>query len=186
MWRWLAYPRARLAFALQGVRWGRGWRLYGVPIVQRHRQSVLEIGAGCSLRSATRANPLGANHAVILCTWQAGAVLRIGEGFAMTGGSLCAAESVMIGDGVLVGANCTIIDSDFHPSDAAERRADPKAGKTAAVVIEDGVFIGMNSLVLKGVHLGKGSTVAAGSVVTRDVPAGALAGGNPARVIREA
>ncbi len=127
-----------------------------------------------------RANPLGANHAVILCTWQAGAVLRIGEGFAMTGGSLCAAESVTIGDGVLVGANCTIIDSDFHPSDAAERRADPKAGKTAPVVIEDGVFIGMNSLVLKGVHLGKGSTVAAGSVVTHDVPAGALAGGNPA------
>ena len=56
---------------------------------------------------------------------------------------------------------------------------------TAAVRIEDKVWIGFNVIVLKGVTIGEGAVVGAGSVVVNDVPAWSVAVGNPARVIRE-
>ncbi len=102
----------------------------------------------------------------------------------MTGGVLCAAQSVIIGDRVIVGANTTIVDTDFHPLQPSNRQVEPNAGFSAPVVIDDDIFIGMNCLVLKGVHIGKGSVIGAGSVVTGDIPSGVIAAGNPARVIR--
>jgi acetyltransferase-like isoleucine patch superfamily enzyme len=57
--------------------------------------------------------------------------------------------------------------------------------KSAPVVIEDDVFIGMNCVVLKGVTIGRGSVVGAGSVVCKSLPSYIIAAGNPARVIRE-
>jgi acetyltransferase-like isoleucine patch superfamily enzyme len=183
--RWLTYPHVRLLFALNGIPWGHGWCFYGVPIIQKHRHSVMRFGSGFSLRSSTRSNPLGPNHPVIICTWQAGAVLEIGANFGMTGGILCAAERITIGDNVAVGANTSILDTDFHPLDPEQRRVKPSEARTGAVVIEDDVFIGMNCLILKGVTIGEGSVVGAGSVVTRGVPQGVLVAGNPARIIRE-
>lgn len=157
--------------------------VYGIPIIQQHRKSQMLFGNGLQLRSTPRSNPLGANHPVILCTWQSGAVLQIGENFAMTGGSIIAAERVVIGNNVNVGANTTIMDTDFHPLDIQARRLDSQPARTAPVIIEDDVFIGMNCLVLKGVRLGRGSVVGAGSVVTKDVPPSTMVAGNPARLI---
>ena len=185
IWRWLAMPIIYTQFKLNSIAWGSDWYMYGVPIIQKHRQSRMQFGKGLNLRSSARSNPLGPNHAVILCTWQAGAVLEIGANFGMTGGSICAAEMIVIGNNVAVGANSTILDTDFHPLDAETRRARPQVARTAPVVIEDDVFIGMNCLVLKGVTLGRGCVVGAGSVVTRDVPAGMVVAGNPAKVIGE-
>jgi acetyltransferase-like isoleucine patch superfamily enzyme len=185
LWRWLAYPWVRLLFATNGIPWGCGWRFHGVPIIQKHRHSVMRFGLGFSLRSSTCSNPLGPNHPVILCTLQAGAVLEIGANFGMTGGTICTAERIAIGDNVTVGANTTIIDTDFHPLDPKVRRLRPQDARTAPIIIEDDVFIGMNSLILKGVTIGKGSVVGAGSVVTKDVPPSVIVAGNPARVVRE-
>ena len=112
-------------------------------------------------------------------------MLQIGADFSMTGGSLVAEQRIIIGDRVTVGANCIITDSDFHPLEAAHHRTISLDGATAPVIIEDGVFIGMHCLILKGVTLGAGSVIGAGSVVARDVPPGVIAAGNPARVIRE-
>ncbi|MCD4686683.1 MAG: acyltransferase [Anaerolineae bacterium] len=175
----------RVLFALAGVTWGRGWKFYGVPILQKHRRSVMHIGDNLSLRSIPHSNALGPFHPVILSTRRLGARLVIGRGFGMTGGTLCAEESITIGNDVWVGGNCTITDTDFHPLKLAERLARPLDGATAPVVIEDGAFIGMQSLILKGVTIGAQSVIGAGSVVTRDIPPGVLAAGNPARVIRE-
>jgi acetyltransferase-like isoleucine patch superfamily enzyme len=180
-----SYPVIRLQFAMNGIPWCIGFRFYGIPIIQKHRQSVMRIGPFLGLRSSVRSNPLGPNHPVILCTWQAGAVLEIGSHFAMTGGALIAAERIQIGDRVNIGANTTILDTDFHPLEAEARRSHPQDAATKPVIIEDDVFIGMNCLILKGVTLGKGSVIGAGSVVTRDIPARVIAAGNPARVIRE-
>lgn len=57
-------------------------------------------------------------------------------------------------------------------------------GVSAPVVIEDDVFIGMNCIILKGVRIGARSIIAAGSVVTKNIPADCIAAGNPAKVIR--
>ena len=183
--RLLSWPVARILFATAGVRWGRGWKFYGVPILQKHRQSEIVIGDDLELRSIPHSNALGPFHPVILSTRRPGACLVIGRGFGMTGGTLCAEERIIIGDHVWVGANCVIMDTDFHPLDLDTRLARPLDGATAPVVIEDGAFIGMRSLILKGVTIGARSVIGAGSVVTRDIPPGVIAAGNPARVIRE-
>jgi acetyltransferase-like isoleucine patch superfamily enzyme len=182
--RWLAYPWVRLLFAVNGIPWRRGWHFYGVPIIQKHRRSQITFGAGLQLRSSLRSNPLGSNHPVILATWRAGACLDVGSDFAMTGGVLCSAERITIGNNVGVGANTTIIDTDFHSYNPVERLLSPLVAKTAPVTVEDGAFIGMNCLILKGVTIGQDSIVGAGSVVSRDVPPHVLVAGNPAQVIR--
>jgi acetyltransferase-like isoleucine patch superfamily enzyme len=181
---WLAYPKVRLLFAINGIPWRCGWRFHGVPIIQKHRRSVMRFGAGFRLRSSTCSNPLGANHPVILCTWQAGAVLEIGANFNMTGGALCAAERIVIGDNVTVGANTTIIDTDFHPLAPEIRRMRPQDAQTAPILIGDDVFIGMNCLILKGATIGQGSVIGAASVVTRDIPPGVIVAGNPATLVK--
>lgn len=182
---YLSYPIVWLMFIVNNIPWGRGWRFIGGPIIQKHIQSKMIFGDGLQLRSTAAANPLGANHPVILCTWQPGAILRIGDNFGMTGGVICAAEKITIGNNVAVGANTTIVDTDFHPIDPLERKIHPASAKTAPIVIEDDVFIGMSCLVLKGVTIGKGSVIGAGSVVTKSIPPGVIAAGNPAKVIRK-
>lgn len=176
-------PWARLYFWAVGVSWDSRWRLYGLPIIQKYHPSMLQIGPGAELRSWVRSNPLAPSHPVFLTTRRAGARLVIGADFGMTGGTLCADQSITIGARVTVGANSTVIDTDFHPLNPVRRRTDPADGATAPVVIEDDVFIGMNCLILKGVTLGAGSVIGAGSVVTRDVPPGAVAVGSPARIL---
>ncbi len=107
---------------------------------------------------------------------------------------LCELE-VRIGSFVVIGWNTTITDTDFHPLSPAERIADAIAvsplGKgrprpaalKLPVIIEDDVWIGPNATVLKGVRLGAGARIEAGSLVTRDVPPGMRVIGNPAQVI---
>ncbi len=182
--RGLLLPWIRVVFAVNGIKWGTGWRLYGVPVIQRHRESAMVFGPRLQLRSTLRSNPLGPNHPVFLTTWQAGAALKVGANFGMTGGVICAAESITIGDRVAIGANTTIIDTDFHPLDARWRQEHPADARTAPIVIEDDVFVGMHCLILKGVRLGQGCVIGAGSVVTRDVPPGMIAAGNPAQVLK--
>ena len=177
-----ALPMIRLAFRLCGVRWGRDWRIFGMPRLQLHRGSTLQLGDGLQLRSWASSNPLTPNHPVVFATRTARAVIRVGEECGFTGATVVAAERIEIGDRVLVGANATIVDTDFHPLDPARRRTDINAGATAPVIIEDDVFIGMNAIILKGVRLGAGCVVGAGSVVATDVPRGGRAAGNPARV----
>ena len=185
LWLWLVYPRVRLLFAYNNIPWGHGWRLHGVPIIQKHRNSRMTFGPGLRLRSSLRSNPLSPNHPVVLATWQAEAVLDIGANFKMTGGGICAAEKIIIKNDVTVGANTAIIDTDFHPLDPEYRKRNPSDAKTAMIVIENDVFIGMNCVILKGVTVGQGSVVGAGSVVMTDVPPGVVVAGNPAKIVRE-
>jgi len=185
VWRWLAYPRVRLLFAMNAIPWGSGWRIYGVPVIQKHRVSRMIFGPGFQLRSLLRSNPMAPNHPVVLSTYRQGASLEIGANFRMTGGNLCAAQKIIIGDHVVIGANTTIVDTDFHPADPVGRWVKPSDGRAAEVVIEDNVFIGMNCLVLKGVRIGRGSVIGAGSVVAKGVPSGVIAAGNPAVIIGE-
>ena len=83
---WLVYPFARIVFAYNKIKWKNGWRLYGIPIIQKHRLSTIKLGNYLNLRSTVRSNPLGLNHPVILCTWQVVQSWSIGDHFGMSGG----------------------------------------------------------------------------------------------------
>lgn len=85
-----------------------------------------------------------------------------------------------IGDDVMIGPNVSIITSG-HPLDPARRRAFVTA---KPIVIERNVWIAAGATIIGGVTIGENAVVAAGSIVTRDVPPNTLVGGNPARVIR--
>ncbi len=85
-----------------------------------------------------------------------------------------------IADDVMIGPNVSIITAG-HPLEPSQRRG-ATIGKP--IVIEKGVWIAAGATIIGGVTVGENSVVAAGSVVTRDVPPNTLAGGNPARVIR--
>lgn len=178
-------PIVRLDFAVAGISWGTGWRIHGRPIIQKHLHSTITIGNHLQLRSTARSNPLSPHHPVVISTRTPHAALNIGDFFGMTGGSIVADEYIQIGDNVSVGANTIICDTDFHPLRQTERLRAPNQGATAPVVIENSVFIGMQCLILKGVTIGEGSVIGAGSVVVKNVPAGVIVAGNPAQVIRE-
>ncbi|MEF7614438.1 sugar O-acetyltransferase [Aquincola sp. MAHUQ-54] len=85
---------------------------------------------------------------------------------------------VSVGDGTQMGPGVQLLAAD-HPRDAATRRQGLEFGRPVRVGRD--VWIGAGALVLPGVSIGDGALVAAGSIVTRDVPAGATVKGNPAR-----
>jgi acetyltransferase-like isoleucine patch superfamily enzyme len=106
--------------------------------------------------------------------------LVIGDWVGMNEGvAIMAVQEVTIGDHTLIADYVAIHDSDFHEIGPGI------PVKTAPVHIGRNVWIGRNSIVLSGVTIGMNAVIAAGSVVTSDVPANAVAGGRPARVIRE-
>jgi acetyltransferase-like isoleucine patch superfamily enzyme len=97
------------------------------------------------------------------------------------------AKSVRIGDDTLIAGDVAIFDNISHPISPAKRlaRAPITAGDVAPVVIGRNVWIGIGSIVLRGVTIGDNSIVAAGSVVTKSVPPNTLVAGNPAVPIKE-
>ncbi|MGE5595890.1 MAG: acyltransferase [Hyphomicrobiales bacterium] len=106
----------------------------------------------------------------------AGATLTIGKGtFVNRHATVNCAESITIGQYCSISWNTTIIDSDQHDP--------PGRSRTAPIVIGDHVLIGCGAIILKGVTIGDYAVVGAGAVVTRDVPAGAVVAGDPARPI---
>lgn len=107
------------------------------------------------------------------------ACLSMGGVYINKGSMIECACHISIGDDCLIGRDVLIRDSDGHVIDNNPN------GMTSPVVIEDHVWICSRAMILKGVRIGKGAIVAAGAVVTRDVPAGCMVAGVPAKVIRE-
>jgi acetyltransferase-like isoleucine patch superfamily enzyme len=183
--RWFRYLIQKRLKQL-GVRAEKSVRFYGMPIITLANDSTIEIGERTVICSDSEMTALGVNHPVVLRTLAPGAAIVIGKNTGISGGSICAATRVEIGNECLIGANVTIADTDFHPINPQGRRHnnDPLAIGTEPIVIEDNVFIGTNVVILKGVRVGKNSVIGAGSVVTKDVPANAIVAGNPARLLR--
>jgi len=185
--RWFAEKIWRLFNLLQCRVWkvklGEKCLFWGRLHLWRIAQSEIAIGDHCRFRSAFWSNRVGINRPCALSTLRSGALLSIGNHCGFSGTVISAATSVVLGDNVLCGANVTITDTDWHHVDRAKEGK--QQAPSAPVVIEDDVWLGMNVTVLKGVTVGRGSVIAPHSVVTRDIPQSVLAGGQPARVIRE-
>jgi acetyltransferase-like isoleucine patch superfamily enzyme len=165
---------------LWGVQLAERCTLVGWPILFRHRDSTIRIGKNLSLRSSLRSNFIGVNRPCYIATAAKGAVIVIGDDCGFTSTVVSGKLSIQIGNRVLCGANTTITDSDWHHIDPTRRR-DTTGIPAVPVVIEDNVWLGMNVTVLKGVRIGRDTVVAAGSIVTSDLPAGVIAAGSPAR-----
>lgn len=105
--------------------------------------------------------------------------LIVGNNSRLNGVHIDARELVKIGKNVRIAPYTIILDSDFH--DIKDHFTD---GPSKPVIIEDDVWLATRCTVLKGVTIGKGSVVAAGAVVTKDVPSNCVVAGVPARVIK--
>ncbi len=149
---------------------GEGVRVLGR--VWLHGGGRVEVGPGVVLDARDAPIELKAGPA---------GVLSLGEGVVVLGGASLEAEgSVRVGARARVGPFAKVLDTHFH-SLTGDRTVRPPPG---AVVIEDGVVLEAHSIVLPGAYLEAGCVVAERAVVSKRVPKGARAVGNPARIER--
>jgi acetyltransferase-like isoleucine patch superfamily enzyme len=144
----------------------------------------IKIGAQCNIRGELFISKYGGRITIGDCTF-------IGEHSRIWSG-----EQVVIGNHVQISHNVNISDTNTHSLDHEERRREYEEVirygyivnkgniRTAPVIIEDHVWISFNVTVLKGVRIGKGAVIAANSLVTKDVEAFTVVGGNPAKKIK--
>jgi acetyltransferase-like isoleucine patch superfamily enzyme len=170
---------------LKGVRSGQNLRIYGRPIISKHKKAQITLGNHVILNSDPHLNCAGILGHVVLSAPFADSKIEIGNDTGLSGAVVFAAKSIRIGNSVNIGVNVMIYDNDFHPLDWFARRLHVKEEiATKPVVIEDDVWIGANAIILKGVRIGRGAVIGAGSVVTQDVTAKTIWAGNPARFIK--
>lgn len=140
-------------------------------------------------------------HCTLGCLLQAlyGGRITIGENTYIGPQTIIQAkEPITIGNNVIIANNVLIVDNNNHPT-APDMRLKMSAcdnyltdelwtwkyADSKPVIIEDNVWIGRDSRILKGVHIGKGSIVGLGAIVTKDVPPYTVVAGNPARVVKQ-
>jgi len=144
--------------------------------------STLEIGEGSIVEGS-------------LVSERDGASITIGRNSFIGSSVIVSATRIDVGDDVLISWGCSIVDHDSHATAWSERKRDVRdwrEGKkdwshvdVRPVKICDKSWLGLNVIVLKGVEVGEGAVVAAGSVVVKSVAPWTIVAGNPARVIRE-
>ncbi len=139
----------------------------------------ITIGEKVQLKSF----PDGTSYRTALSTYFKEAEITIGNNCAINGTVIHCNEKVVIGNKCMFGPGTIISDNDSHRvvKDYALRHT---KAVSKPITIENNVWVGMNCLILKGVTLGENSIIAAGSVVTKSVPANAIYGGNPAKLIK--
>jgi len=160
---------------------GFGWRsrLQGCDMLTNPR--MIRIGERVLIRKGARLEVVAGNGGE-----DHPPKITIGDGTSIQFYFHCgAAESIRIGKDVLIAGNVYITDHDhvFDDPILPARRC-PRI-ESSSVVIEDGAWLGEGCMVLKGVTVGARAVIAANSVVTKDVPAGAIVAGVPARIIRQ-
>lgn len=164
-----------------GVEIGSDCQFYGKTLFSREVESTIQIGKGCTFRSAIWSNKVGLNRPCMISTLYSNAEIILGSRVGMSSTVIASAKSIIIGNDVMCGGNVTIMDTDWHGIKPENRL---KPGLSAPVVIEDNVWLGMNVVVMKGVTIGRDSVIGVGSIVTRSIPAGVIAAGQPAKVVR--
>ena len=183
-WSKIALPVKKACLIINGVEFGKNLMIRGR--LKIYNQGKIMLGNNVTINSADWANPVGGwNHTLLQV---GGGTLLIGDGVGISNSAITCWEHVEIGNNVLIGSGVRIYDTDFHPLESSYRYGEKKDGSRAIydpVYIEDGVFIGAGSIILKGVRIGKNSIVGAGSVVAKSIPEGEIWAGNPAKKVRE-
>lgn len=176
-----------LAFRLSGRVIIKGkCRVIGVPVFNlEKRKNALSIGANVTLNSYNydyHANMLGR---VKIFIEGLDSSVEIGDGTRIHGSCIHARKRIKIGSRCLIAANCNIVDSNGHESLLFNPEARiSSVDEPKEILIEDDVWIGMNSIILPGTTIGKGAIVAANSVVRMNVPPKSIVCGNPAVIVK--
>jgi len=160
-----------------GIRLGNNCRFNGLPIFRRYPKSMIHVGNFCRFNSASNSVHGGISRPCILWTLSSGAKISIGDGCGFSGTVISANCEIKLGNNVRCGTNTRIMDSDMHTDDI-------RSGVDKPVYIEDDVWLGANTMVMKGVTVGTGTLVGAGSLVVKSLPSHVIAAGVPAKVIR--
>jgi acetyltransferase-like isoleucine patch superfamily enzyme len=163
--------------------------------------SVIDSAATFKHFFSQRAPGLIVGNNVTLCraslATETNGLIEIGDYCYLSNAALVCSERISVGSHVFIAAGVTIADSDFHPIAPAARLADTLATsplgnhqhrpKVASkpIIIENGVWIGFNATVMKGVRIGENAVIEAGAVVISDVPAGCTVAGNPAKPVEQ-
>lgn len=171
---WRLYARLRRATVADDV------EFRGRPLIRCIKGAKLCFETGVRVNSTLASNPIMMRARSTFCCAAPGARITIGKDCGMSSISITAAKEVIIGEGTLFGADCLITDTDFHIPVGCHRWGNDVLASASPIRIGKGCFIGARSIILKGVSIGDGAVVAAGAIVTRDVPTRHLASGNPA------
>ena len=144
----------------------------------------INLGNAIRFYSTFSSNPIGMSKS---CTIYVApdAKLEIGNCCGFSGVSIYCTTSITIGQNMFCGANVNIWDTNFHPLSHLDRRNNlDHLAIRKPITIGDDVFVGANSIILKGVKIGDRAVVGAGSVVTKSIPADEIWAGNPAKFIK--
>jgi acetyltransferase-like isoleucine patch superfamily enzyme len=184
---WIVYYTCCLKLKLKAFGCSYGPRLKANGPVRIHVQKSGSIRLGACVSFVSRADRGTAYCAlpVTLQTLGEGHIV-FGDGSGAAGAFLSARSSITIGRNVLIGLHSKIIDHDFHSTDASQRRKEvlPEVIRTSPIALGDDTFVGMESIILRGVRAGRRVLIFAGSVVAlRAVPDDSVLSGNPARII---
>lgn len=167
----------KLILRIQGIPYGKNVSFRGKPIILKSVGTSIKIGNNCSFNSKCRYNFRGMSHPCILQTAKHGRII-IGDNCGFSGVSIVSDVGVTLGNNVLCGTNVMIGDRNDHEDLYPQFQPEP-------VVIGNNVWIGMNSVVMKGVTIGDNVIIGANSVVTRDIPSNVIAVGSPCKPIKE-
>ena len=179
----------RLKFSFWNVNYGKNMKIVGRLRLRMTQDASILIGDNFLAFSGFNST-IDSGHKNVLSAI-GGAKIIIHDNVGITSTSIYCQKRVEIGNHVLIGADTIIMDTNFHSMDYAIRgtgKEGPKyAGtvKTSPVLIGDNVFIGTRCVINKGVSIGEGAVIAAGSVVCKNVPAWEVWGGNPAQFIKK-
>lgn len=185
----LFFDRTRtiFLFSVNHVSYRQNFITNGVPIIGVHRFGRMTIGSHFRMNNGILHNQIGRNQRCIFKVEKNG-ILEIGNNVNISSTAIVCCEKITIKDNVKIGGNVTIYDTDFHSLEISERtkmNEDLSLRVNKPIVIEKNVFIGAHCTILKGVRIGEGAIIGAGSIVTKDVPSNEIWGGNPAKIIRK-
>lgn len=162
-----------------GVSFGKNCFIDGMPYVKTTKGSKIFLGNNVTLISNLKHNPL-LEHPVSLRTLTPEASIEIADYAGISGSNLVCCSKISIGEYTIVGPGTLIYDSEGHDYSPEVGWSQRKVRTGRPVNIGAKCFIGTRCMIMSGVTIGDNCVVAAGSVITQDIPAGHKASGNPA------
>lgn len=174
----------RVLISFFGIKIGRNYKFSGVSIMLQEGVGSIIIGENFTSNSSFLSNLIGLYQRSVIIARNG--KVSIGNNVGISGTTIYSRKSIEIGDHCKIGANTKIIDNDFHSLNPEQRIIDDEKDiKSKEIIIGKNVFIGCNSIILKGTKLGDNCIVGAGSVVSGEFETDCVIAGNPARVIKK-